>query len=580
MDHSGRRPTLRSRLRFSPVELCFGTSGRRGRVSELCQLEIYLNVRAELDYLLSLPKEKGGVRAGEEFFLAHDRRPSSTRRCPEFGGRGEILQAALRAVQDAGLRPVNLGVVPTPALSLFAWRRGRGGIMVTGSHIPFDRNGYKTLSATGELAKADEPAIETLARGFRERLYLEPFERSLFDEDGMFKAGPSPVPPPRPDGTAEYRDRYLTFFGAGALAGCRVVLYEHSAAGREVLRDILSGLGAEVIPAGRSEDFVAVDTEAVDEEMLSRVDKLLAAAPGGVQAVISTDGDSDRPLFFSLEPRSRRIRFEPGERLGLLAADFLGADAAVAPVSCSDAIEIALGERAAMRTRIGSPYVIAGLQRELEKGRQRVVGFEANGGFLTGSDIAHEGRTLSALPTRDAALPILCALSASRERGLLPYELFEALPRCHGASARLADVPRQRSHEALLHFYPARADVIEIRFSPGPVAWRAETGEFHEASPGEAREYSGLREAASRLLSPVANGASVTTLNFLDGVRIRLSSGEAIHLRASGNADELRIYAQAQSIERAAALAAAGVAEPGGILRRLLEHSSQGEAGR
>ncbi|NMB76879.1 MAG: phosphomannomutase [Myxococcales bacterium] len=546
---------------------------------DLSQLEIYLNVRAELEYLMSLPKERGGVRAGEEFFLAYDRRPSSTQRCPAFAGRGEILQAALRAVQDAGLRPVNLGVLPTPALSHYAWRRGRGGIMVTGSHIPFDRNGYKTLTATGELSKEAERPIETLSHRLREHLLAEPFEQSLFDEMGMFKTGSAPAPAALANGVTEYRDRYLSFFGAGALAGCRVVLYEHSAAGREVLRDILSGLGAEVIAAGRSEDFVAVDTEAVDEEMLSRVDRLLAAAPGGVQAVISTDGDSDRPLFFSIEPRLRRIRFEPGERLGLLAADFLGADAAVAPVSCSDAIEIALGERAAMRTRIGSPFVIAGLQRESEKGRQRVVGFEANGGFLTGSDIAHDGRTLPALPTRDAALPILCALAASRERGLAPCELFDTLPRCHGASARLADVPRQRSRKALLRFYPARADVIEIRFSPGPVAWRGETGEFREARPVEAREYSVLREAASRLLSPVANGASVTAMNFLDGVRIRLSSGEAIHLRASGNADELRIYAQAQSIERAAALAAAGVQEPGGILRRLLEHSSQGEAG-
>jgi phosphomannomutase len=43
-------------------------------------------------------------------------------------------------------------------------------------------------------------------------------------------------------------------------------------------------------------------------------------------------------------------------------------------------------------------------------GKNRVVGWEANGGFLTGSSIRRNERTLEALPTRDAALPLLAAL--------------------------------------------------------------------------------------------------------------------------------------------------------------------------
>ncbi len=31
--------------------------------------------------------------------------------------------------------------------------------MITGSHIPFDRNGIKFYSASGEITKADETAI-------------------------------------------------------------------------------------------------------------------------------------------------------------------------------------------------------------------------------------------------------------------------------------------------------------------------------------------------------------------------------------------------------------------------------------
>jgi phosphomannomutase len=41
------------------------------------------------------------------------------------------------------------------------------------------------------------------------------------------------------------------------------------------------------------------------------------------------------------------------------------------------------------------------------------------------------------------------------------------------------------------------------------------------------------------------------------------------HLRPSGNAEELRIYAVADTQERADQIASLGVADPGGILRAM-----------
>ena len=63
--------------------------------------------------------------------------------------RGEIAQAIVSAIREAGMMPVNLGAIPTPAVMCYAIARGKGSIMVTGSHIPFDRNGYKTNSSCG-----------------------------------------------------------------------------------------------------------------------------------------------------------------------------------------------------------------------------------------------------------------------------------------------------------------------------------------------------------------------------------------------------------------------------------------------
>src|SRR5215471_15896761 len=148
--------TLRSRLVYQPQELKFGTSGRRGEVIHLTQLEVYINVLAELGYLQSRSVAEGGIIRGEDFYFAYDLRPSSSTYVPEQQGCGEIAQAVECAIRDAGMRPVNLGCIPTPALTHYAVSLSRGSIMVTGSHIPFDWNGYKTNSARGELQKIDE----------------------------------------------------------------------------------------------------------------------------------------------------------------------------------------------------------------------------------------------------------------------------------------------------------------------------------------------------------------------------------------------------------------------------------------
>src|SRR5579872_6786606 len=101
--------SLRSTLKYEPRELEFGTSGRRGKVVDLSQLELYINALAELEYLQSLDASEGGIVRGQEFFFARDLRPSSDSFVPEFEGCGEIAQAIVAAIRDAGMRAVNLG---------------------------------------------------------------------------------------------------------------------------------------------------------------------------------------------------------------------------------------------------------------------------------------------------------------------------------------------------------------------------------------------------------------------------------------------------------------------------------------
>lgn len=545
-----QRESLRESLQYEPQPLKFGTSGRRGKVADLTQLEIFLNALGELEYLQSLPRSEGGIAQGEEFFLAYDLRPSSaglaTGSLASGGGRGEIAQAIAAAISAAGMRPVNLGRIPTPALAGYALARGRGSMMVTGSHIPFDRNGYKTYSGRGELLKEEEAAIDAQAEKVRARLYQEPAAESPFDAHGFLKRRPE-LPPEQDGAQAEYIARYAGFFHGATLAGKRVLLYEHSAVGRDVLAAILKQLGAEVVRAGRSDTFVPIDTENIDAAQLSGIQELAdaAAQDGRLDAVVSTDGDSDRPLLLGIGTDGR-VRFFGGDLLGMVTAQLLRAGAVVVPVSCNDAIDMSeLAPVLEPKTRIGSPYVIAGIEAALRKGKHGVCGWEANGGFLTGSDFTRNGALLRRLPTRDSALPILAALFAAAEKGITIGDLFARLPRRFSRAALLRQFPRAAAQQMLARFLPRSTEPEELEEK---------------------------RRQLAVFFPPERGFGAITSLDATDGLRIRFDNGDVAHVRPSGNADELRIYSVANTQARADEIAEMGVAEPGGILRTM-EHS-------
>ena len=72
--------------------------------------------------------------------------------------------------------------------------------MVTGSHIPFDRNGIKINKSVGEVLKSDEAGIIGEVERVRAEEYRWSATASLFDACGMLKRAPE-LPPL--DGAAE-----------------------------------------------------------------------------------------------------------------------------------------------------------------------------------------------------------------------------------------------------------------------------------------------------------------------------------------------------------------------------------------
>ena len=565
-------PTLRGSLDHEPRPLQFGTSGRRGLLADLTQLEIFINALAELEYLQTLPPDEGGIVPGDVFFFAADLRPSSTRFMPGPPQRGELAQAIEAAIRQAGMVPVYCGTLPTPALTVYALSQGKGSIMITGSHIPFDRNGYKTNTSRGELLKQHEPLINARVQEVRERLYDSPVAGSPFGPDGQFSSGHRELPPVNGAAEQHYINRYLGFFGGQTLQGLRVLVYQHSAVGRDLLPRILRELGAEVSEAGRSETFVPIDTENIGVEQLAAMQSLVdaALAEGPLDALVSTDGDSDRPLILAIDPATGEARFFGGDLVGMLTADYLGPDAVVVPISCNDAIDRGtLGQLTEPKTRIGSPYVIAGMEAAAARGKQAVCGWEANGGFLTGSNLTRHGRVLPPLPTRDALLPIIAVLASCREAGKTLIQAFSELPERHSTAALLKNFPRERGLAIIRRYSPGRQDIGTIRFADRVVTAFTPVGTPVDDIQDDADSLWQLREELSRFFTPAVGFGPITGINVLDGIRIYFGNGDVAHLRPSGNADEFRIYAVADTRERARDIAALGVAEPDGILRTI-----------
>lgn len=454
----------------------FGTSGARGLVTKMTDLVCYSYTHAFLAYCeKNYPSEKTVAIAG-------DLRPST----------GRILQALATAACDMGWKVIYSGRIPSPAIALYGIEKALPTIMVTGSHIPADRNGIKFNHPKGEISKKDESGIR--AEAFE-------VEDSKFDEKGMHKS-PAALPAEDPQAREDYTNRYIDFFGSKALSGLTIGMYQHSAVGRDIITDILTKLGAYVKPLGRSETFIPVDTEAVRPE---DIELGIQWAKEGLDAIVSTDGDSDRPLF--ADATGKWVR---GDVLGILAAASLGIERIATPVSCNTALEKCGLFDKTLRTRIGSPYVIAGMQ-ELDADGKTVAGYEANGGFLLETDITLDGKTLKALPTRDALLPQLAILVRARKELTGVEDLFKGLPKRFTASDRVKEFPTEKS--------------------------RAKVAEIAEKKLGE--KYFG------KLVGKLVAEDST------DGYRMTFDQGDIVHLRPSGNAPELRCYIESDTAARA-----------------------------
>ncbi|TYC64043.1 phosphomannomutase [Stappia sp. BW2] len=455
----------------------FGTSGLRGLSTELVGDTTLIYTLAFGRYLL----ETNQISEFDTVYIGRDFRESSP----------EILELCANALSELNLNVVDCGTLPTPALAYHAIGRLSASLMVTGSHIPADRNGIKFYRPDGEISKVDEMEITRFA--------------AMITKTDIVAVKRANSPPARicDEAMRGFETRLKTFLEAGALSGLRIGVYQHSTVARDLLVSILEYYGAQAIPLGRSETFIPVDTEAV-----SAVTETLLqdwAAEHQLDAIVSADGDGDRPLVADQTGTPLR-----GDLLGLISALHLGADAVVTPVTSNSSIEKDAPFET-FRTRVGSPFVISGMESVEVNGATAVVGFEANGGVLLQSNFDCGPSRFEALPTRDCFVPILATLknlAASKDD-------LGTLARSFGLKAALAD----------------RLENYSTDRSSSLVSYLSQNED-------------NLRD----FLAPVGQPVSIDTI---DGLRITLDGERIIHLRPSGNAPEMRCYVEASSLSEA-----------------------------
>jgi phosphomannomutase len=458
--------------RGNTMPLKFGTSGVRGLVTELTDHEVHLFTTAFLIHA----RNQG---QSSPVAISHDLRDSSP----------HIKTAATQAIHNFGLGTLSCGILPTPALAYYAQQQKCLAMMITGSHIPADRNGIKFYLESGETLKSDDNAIF--------KIYSE-----LKSQDWQIPTATASEPIDTSDqAKALYQQRYYDFFPTNSLAGYKLLFYQHSSVARDLYPEILERLGAEVIRIGRSDAFIPVDTEAVEA-----VDTFKGwLREHQADALISTDGDADRPLL--VDGSGNVI---PGDKIGALASLYLGCEAIALPISCNSGIAKMPNFKKVIQTKIGSPFVVQALN-ELSGQHKTVGGFEANGGYLLQSDIRQNGRKLDSLPTRDAVLPVLSVLALAKKHSLRISEVTSLLPKIFTSSGLLKNFPTEQS-----------------------------LGILENASKDSAKFFANLLPNQKLTLLNV---------NTLDGVRCSFQGDMTVHLRPSGNAPEFRCYTEAPTQE-------------------------------
>ena len=333
------------------MTLRFGTDGVRAEALTVLTTEYTSSLARAAARVLG-----GAVQHNDMWLIGRDTRES-----------GPALEAAVVAgLVEAGVTPLLLGVVPTPALAWMSAQMDLPAVMITASHNPWHDNGVKVFAAGGlKLTDEVERSIEAALHGELPAVEAATIEATPHD----------------------WCDGYVAHLTGldGSLAGLRVVLDCANGAASAVAPAVFRALGADIIvihdqPTGRNinERCGATDTASLAQAVVEH----------GAALGLAFDGDADRVI--AVDHRGHVI---DGDRMIALAALQLRAEGSLHHDTVVVTVMSNLGFHKAMAaagiavvtTAVGDRYVL----EELAAGGFSIGGEQS--GHIIYRDLATTG---------------------------------------------------------------------------------------------------------------------------------------------------------------------------------------------
>jgi phosphoglucosamine mutase len=396
----------------------FGTDGVRGKAGEPPLDEATVR-RLGAALVLALRHDNEPVR----FLVGRDTRES-----------GEWIERELaRGVRSQGGELISAGIVPTPAIAFLTPRQGfTAGLVISASHNPFEDNGIKVFSGTGEK-------------------FTEALERRV--ESFVAQVDLSSPPAVQQLERIDYRQDYLTHLkeilpADPRAAALRVAIDCANGATTTMAPRLFQELGIEHTCIGCEPDGRNINLQcgSTAPQALART-----VVKRGYDLGIAYDGDGDRAIFVDASGA-----VVDGDAVMLMCARQLKAegrlkgDAIVATVMSNIGLEIALRESGIglVRCPVGDKYVMEEMiARGLSLGGEQSGHVIFSDYLFTGDGLATSlhvlrvmmatGRTLADLASELTAFPqVLLNVRVARRFDLATVPEIAAV--MAGVESRLA----------------------------------------------------------------------------------------------------------------------------------------------
>ncbi len=239
----------------------FGTDGVRGVANEF-------PMTADFAFKLACALSTAICTIRHKVAIAKDTRIS-----------GDMLEAAMIAgFTSQGIDVLTLGIIPTPAVTTFADKLDVDmAVMITASHNPYQDNGIKLINNDGDKFSDEVTAqIETLIE--QNNFTFSKNKLGKVSQDNTIAAKYQQIALDMCNNQPVFKDWKIVVDCAN---GC---FYR-------ILPDVLTKLGAEVIPLGTNPDGCNINRDCGSQHVEAMLETVKTS---GADIGIAVDGDGDR----------------------------------------------------------------------------------------------------------------------------------------------------------------------------------------------------------------------------------------------------------------------------------------------